>query len=219
MKTTHGEVKSISIRGGAQYVQVHTRVGVFHKVYKNGKIVTEIFGNPVDHVFIKATVTPDCNTPERFFVGHSQAKWTGTVNGMSALENAETSAVGRALGMLGIGIEDAMCTADEVYKAKPAQIEEPDNVVKIPLKSNSVVDVADRFIAACSAHNLTEEDLYVFSRSLNEASCKKVGLKFPAVPPLSGVDKPFMDVAENQLLDVIGRHPTAVRKKLCELRQ
>ena len=219
MKTTHGEVKSISIRGGAQYVQVHTRVGVFHKVYKNGKIVTEIFGNPVDHVFIKATVTPDCDTPERFFVGHSQAKWTGTVNGMSALENAETSAVGRALGMLGIGIEDAMCTADEVYKAKPTETPMPENVVNIPLKSNSVIDVTDRFIAACSAHNLTEDELYTFSRSLSEASCKKVGVKYPAVPPSSGVEKPFMDVADSGLLDVIGRHPTAVRKKLCELQQ
>lgn len=219
MRTTHGEVKSISIRGGAQYVQVHTRVAIFHKVYKNGKIVTEIIGNPVDHVFIKAIVTPDCDIPERCFVGHSQAKWTGTVNGMSALENAETSAVGRALGMLGIGIEDAMCSADEIRKCNAVEASDPENVVKMPLKTKSIVDVADRFIAVCGSHGFSDKDLYLFSRSLTEASCKKVGLNYPAISPANGADKPFMDVADSALMDVIGRHPQAVRKKLDELQQ
>jgi len=39
------------------------------------------------------------------------------VNKTSALENAETSAVGRALGFLGIGIVEGLASADEVVKA------------------------------------------------------------------------------------------------------
>ena len=44
-------------------------------------------------------------------VGSSQ------INKTSALENCETSAVGRALGMLGIGIDGSIASADEVKNA------------------------------------------------------------------------------------------------------
>ena len=42
----------------------------------------------------------------------------GYINKTSALENCETSAVGRALGMAGIGIDTGFASADEVKKAR-----------------------------------------------------------------------------------------------------
>jgi hypothetical protein len=39
------------------------------------------------------------------------------VNKTSALENAETSAVGRACAFAGIGVIDSIASADEVHKA------------------------------------------------------------------------------------------------------
>jgi len=116
-------MKSITI-GKKQYVMVNERVQEFHKLYPNGMIVTELLSKLEDEVVVfRATVVPD-NTVEsekkRVFTGYSQASWNDTkslVNTTSALENAETSAVGRALGFLGIGIVDSIATADEVNKA------------------------------------------------------------------------------------------------------
>jgi len=48
-------------------------------------------------------------------VGHAYEKEGSTfINKTSYIENCETSAVGRALGMLGIGIDTSIATAEEV---------------------------------------------------------------------------------------------------------
>lgn len=110
--------KAISIKG-KKYVLVSDRVLFFNQEYPNGSIVTELVSDPTaEMVVIKATVTPDVDKPERKFTGYSQAVWgEGMVNKTAALENAETSAVGRALGMMGIGVLDSIASADEVNKA------------------------------------------------------------------------------------------------------
>ena len=50
--------------------------------------------------------------------GHASEKdGSSFINKTSALENAETSAVGRALGILGIGIDSSIASAEEVGNA------------------------------------------------------------------------------------------------------
>lgn len=107
--------KAIDIKG-KKYVLVSDRVLFFNEHFPEGSIVTEII-SPVDadKVVLKATVSPD---QKRFFIGHSQAKWgDGYINKTSALENAETSAVGRALAFMGIGVLDSIASVDEINKA------------------------------------------------------------------------------------------------------
>ena len=103
---------------GKQYVLVSDRVLAFNELYPNGSIETKIISDPSsDMVIVKATIVPDVSV-QRTFTGHSQAKWgDGLVNKTAALENAETSAVGRALGMMGIGVLDSIASADEMAKA------------------------------------------------------------------------------------------------------
>jgi len=110
--------KAISIKG-KDYVLVADRVIYFNQQYPNGAITTKLLTTPdADRVTIIAKVTPDFATPERFFTGHSQATWgDGMVNKTAALENCETSAVGRALAMLGIGVIDSISSVDEINKA------------------------------------------------------------------------------------------------------
>lgn len=110
--------KAISIKG-KQYVLISDRVLVFNETYLNGSITTELISNPSDDlVVIKATVLPDHTTPQRIFTGYSQATWgDGMVNKTAALENCETSAVGRALGFMGIGVIDSIASVDEINKA------------------------------------------------------------------------------------------------------
>jgi hypothetical protein len=70
---------------------------------------------------MKAKVTPDTDRPERYFIGHSQAKWEGNINSNAALENAETSAIGRALAAMGLG---GGASYDEMVKCGAIKNEE-----------------------------------------------------------------------------------------------
>ena len=102
-----------------KYVLVKDRIAYFNDNYPNGSIVTTriMTEEPGIEVF-KATVTPDCDKPSRYFTGYSQAKrWEGFINKTAALENAESSAVWRALAFLWIGITDWIASAEEVTKA------------------------------------------------------------------------------------------------------
>lgn len=111
--------KAIDIKG-KKYVLVSDRVLYFNETYPNGSIVTQrvMTEEPQLEVF-KATIMPDCSKPERYFTGYSQAKWwDGFINKTSALENAETSAVGRALAMMWIWVIDSIASVDEINKAE-----------------------------------------------------------------------------------------------------
>lgn len=110
--------KAIDIKG-KDYVQVKDRITYFNDTYESGYIQTQLISEPgADMVVIKAKVTPNHENTDRYFTGYSQAKWgDGMVNKTAALENCETSAVGRALGMMGIGILDSVASADELNKA------------------------------------------------------------------------------------------------------
>lgn len=114
------ELKTINIKG-KEYVTVAERVRGFNELYPNGSISTELIqeGN---YVRCKATVTPDVAFPARFFTGHSEEDRTqGNINKTNATENCETSAVGRALGMMGIGIVEGIASADEMVRFEQKQ--------------------------------------------------------------------------------------------------
>lgn len=143
--------KAIDIKG-KQYVLVSDRVIYFNEKYPNGSIITELVSQPEDPVVVmKATVIPDQThiegkTYKRIFTGWSQAKWgDGFINRTSALENCETSAVGRALAMMGIGVIDSIASVDEINKAntsKPvdASLMEAKQRVYKAFKSRGVLD-------------------------------------------------------------------------------
>lgn len=111
--------KAIDIKG-KKYVLVSDRVLYFNETYPNGSIVTQRIMTEETWIEIfKATVTPDCSHPERYFTGYSQARWwDGFINKTSALENAETSATWRALAMMWIGVIDSIASLDEINKAE-----------------------------------------------------------------------------------------------------
>lgn len=108
--------KAIDIKWKA-YVLVSDRVLYFNETYPNGCIKT-FREKDWEMEVVKAIVIPDMENPDRCFTGYSQAKWgDGYINKTSALENAETSAVGRALAFMWIGVIDSIASADEMKKA------------------------------------------------------------------------------------------------------
>lgn len=129
-------MKKIKIKG-KDYVMVHERIKEFHEQYPNGKINTELI-EMTDRFITKTVATPDVENPDRFFTGwaYEDISQNG-VNCTSALENCETSSVGRAIGQLGIGIDTSLASYDEVSNA----IKQQDNKPKpIPEDVNPLED-------------------------------------------------------------------------------
>lgn len=106
--------KAINIKG-KDYVLVSDRILAFNEAYDKADIETNYeYLSELKMFIVKAIVTSEKGT----FTGMSQAVvGDGYINKTSALENAETSAVGRALGMMGIGVLDSVASADEINKA------------------------------------------------------------------------------------------------------
>ena len=113
------EDKAIKIKG-KDYVLVADRLKFFVDNYPNGSIRTELISSPdAERVIVKAIVVPDCSKPERWFADYSQALiGDGYINKTSALENCSTSAIGRCLALLGIGLLESIASADEINKAE-----------------------------------------------------------------------------------------------------
>jgi hypothetical protein len=118
--------KAIDIKG-KQYVQVKDRVSYFNTEYPNGHITTEIISDTNGVVVIRATATPDFGNPSRIFTGISASNPSKTIEKMSPYEVAETSAVGRALAFMGIGVIDSIGSADEMVKAGVVKTEDHDS--------------------------------------------------------------------------------------------
>ena len=103
---------------GKEYITVAERVADFHKNHKeNRSIITEIIQFKDGVVVVKAAV----KTGDDVFTGHAYEDIGSTkINTTSALENCETSAIGRALASAGY-IATEFASADELVNALSKQ--------------------------------------------------------------------------------------------------
>ena len=93
------------VSGGKLYTLVPTRVVAFRKNFgSQTNIETEILVNDMTMVCVKATIyIKDDGEWIPVATGHAEEfRGQGMVNKTSALENCETSAIGRALASLGL---------------------------------------------------------------------------------------------------------------------
>jgi len=107
------------------YIDVKTRIALFYAKYPEGSIQFTFRGTlehdpemiwGVAKAYREATdIKPATGTAQELAKGK-----TNFTRG-SELQNLETSAVGRALGMLGIGIEKGLATSDEIEAAQERQ--------------------------------------------------------------------------------------------------
>ena len=101
---------------GKQYAEVNQSIKAFRQLYPCGGIETEIRSCENGIVIMTATVRDD----EGKILGTGTAcekESSSYINKTSYIENCETSAVGRALGMCGIGIDTSVASAEEVANA------------------------------------------------------------------------------------------------------
>jgi len=114
-------MKTINIKG-KEYVPVHERVLFFRSEFAGWSIQTDIVSMDSEMAVIKATIYDENGNVKS--TGHAyemQSDKSSFVNKTSYLENCETSAIGRALGCLGIGIENSFASANEVKSAQDNQ--------------------------------------------------------------------------------------------------
>ena len=124
IQKVNSEISMIDLKG-KNYAMVPERVTAFRKLYPEGFINTEIISHDGNVVLMQARAGYYRENGEAVVLGTGfaqEVKGRGMVNGTSYIENCETSAVGRALGMIGLGINGGgICSAEELANAVTAQ--------------------------------------------------------------------------------------------------
>lgn len=113
--TANKTIKTVNVQN-KQYAEVPQRIKAFRCIQPNGAIITEMLSNEGGVCIFKATVYDEDG--RILGTGTAYEKEGSTfINKTSYIENCETSAVGRALGMCGFGIDVAIASAEEVMNA------------------------------------------------------------------------------------------------------
>lgn len=109
------KLKSIKIKG-KDYVEVHERLKYFRATYPKYSLTTEVIEKTEASILVMAIIKDD---QDRILATGlaEESKNSTFINKTSYVENAETSAWGRALGNLGIGLDTSVASADEVVNA------------------------------------------------------------------------------------------------------
>ena len=112
------QIQTVDIKGKA-YSEVAQRIKAFRMVYPQGVIETEMLSNENGVCVFKAFVGyREGNELYKLATGTAYEKEDSSfINKTSYIENCETSAVGRALGMAGFGIDVSVASAEEVQNA------------------------------------------------------------------------------------------------------
>ena len=101
---------------GKDYAEVNQRIKAFRMLYPQGSLPTEMLSNENGVCIFKASVFTDDG--KLLATGTAYEKENSTfINKTSYIENCETSAIGRALGIAGFGIDTSIASAEEVQNA------------------------------------------------------------------------------------------------------
>lgn len=157
-------IKTTDVKG-KEYAEVNQRIKAFRSLLPNGSIETEIISVENGVVIMKAVVKNE--EGNIIGIGHAYEKENSTfINKTSYIENCETSAVGRALGMCGFGIETSIASYEEVTNAIKNQEEQPSKPKSTKSKpvKNDTVDFRSLLISKIKELNI---DINAFSKQHN----------------------------------------------------
>lgn len=140
LKRINEGLKTVDVKG-KDYVEVNKRVMAFRELEPNGSIITDIVSLEGGVVVMKATaISGDGKVLGTGFAYEKES--SSYINKTSYIENCETSAVGRALGFCGIGVDSSIASAEEVANA----IHQQENLATDAEKKN--------FMARCKQLNV-----------------------------------------------------------------
>lgn len=179
-------VKYIGIHG-KNYAEVAQRVQAFRNLYPEGFITTDILRMDQSIVYMKAEVGFYENGQKVVLsTGMAYERQDASkINQTSYIENCETSAIGRALGFIGLGSENGIASAEEVQQAIDTQ--EAIENGEIPVQPTATVSMGDTVPPA----ELTPETYLLrevnrlqqkFGESFNFMNCRKALIDGGIVP-------------------------------------
>lgn len=148
------QIKATDIKG-KNYAEVNQRIKGFRMLYPNGTIETEILSLENGVCIMKATVKDDAGKVLGTGTAYENEGST-FINKTSYIENCETSAVGRALGMLGIGIDVSLASYEEVANAQAQQEQqEAEKIAKQKIGEAKVKSL----LARCESEGVPVENI------------------------------------------------------------
>lgn len=173
IKRANEEAKTSPIKG-KPYIEVNERIKAFRKVYTEGFIDNSMIFNENGVCVFRSEVGFYTETGEKRILGTGTAyekESSSYINKTSYIENCETSACGRALGMAGFGIDTSVASFEEVSNAIEQQEAFPDRKKMIavakkhyPEGSDVLKALLDNF-KAVSIDKLTDDQLKaIYSR-------------------------------------------------------
>lgn len=112
IQAVNGTINTIQIKG-KQYATVNARIAAFRSICPGGAITTEILAMEDGVVTMQTTIKDEDGRVLASGLAHEKEN-ASTINKTSYIENCETSAVGRALGMLGIGANESVASSEEM---------------------------------------------------------------------------------------------------------
>ena len=105
---------------GKKYIPVNERVKAFRMLFPEGQIITELVKYEDGVVIMKAIIGDGMG--KTLAIDYAkEVEGSTNINRTSAVENCSTSATGRALGLLGIGIDTSIASYEEVQNAQMNQ--------------------------------------------------------------------------------------------------
>lgn len=114
LQRANAQIRTTNIKG-KEYAEVNQRIKAFRMCYPMGYIRTELLSVEDGVCIMRAEVGIGENI---LGTGTAYEKETSSyINKTSYIENCETSAVGRALGMAGFGIDTSVASYEEVSNA------------------------------------------------------------------------------------------------------
>ena len=136
IKKANESIQTTAIKG-KDYAEVNQRIKAFRMVYPDGFISTEMLQNENGVCIFRAEVGYQADNGDGNVLGVGTAyekEGSSFINKTSYIENCETSAVGRALGMAGFGIDTSVASFEEVKTAianqgKKEEIEKGEKVM------------------------------------------------------------------------------------------
>lgn len=173
------EILTTDIKG-KKYAEVNQRIKAFRMVYPDGFILNTMTFNEGGVCVFRSEVGTYTESGEKRILGTGTAyekESSSFINKTSYIENCETSACGRALGMAGFGIDVSVASAEEVQNAinnqGKADAKATPEQVKI-LKEKYVDENLDKLLKAQGVEKV--EDITAAKASEIIAALRKRGM-------------------------------------------
>ena len=158
------DIKTSNIKG-KDYAEVNERVKKFREICPSGSIFTDMLYLEDGVVVIQARISDEEGNLLASGIAYEREGSTN-VNRTSYIENCETSAVGRALGFLGIGINGGIASAEEVQTA----------ILQQGMQEEASERELDNFKEACASAGVNYAELWKQTGNARDKSKAHLGL-------------------------------------------